>query len=140
MASRRTKSMSLARKSTQLALAVPQVMGHRLTRMALAGANPSSRDRKEFSLMSSEKKLAFMQSWQAMALQAIQAQQQFMVSWFKAVWMPWLGQRMTPMSVMTQMQNAALGIVTKGLAPVHRTAVSNAQRLTFTPMFWPLSH
>jgi hypothetical protein len=139
MASRRTKSMSLARKSTELALAVPQVMGHRLTRMALAGANPSSRDRKEFNLMSSEKNLAFMQSCQAMTWQTLCVQRSFMLSWFKAVWMPWLGQRMTPMSVMTQMQNAALGIATKGLAPVHRTAVSNAQRLMFTPLFGPFS-
>ena len=140
MASRRTKSMSLARKSTELALAVPQVMGHRLTRMALAGANPSSRDRKEFNLMSSEKNLAFMQSCQAMTWQTLCVQQSFMLSWFKAVWMPSLGQRMTPMSVMTQMQNAALGIATKGLAPVHRTAVRNARRLMFTPLFGPFSH
>ena len=140
MASRRTKSMSLATKSTQLALAVPQVMGHRLTRMAIAGANPSNRDRKEFNLMSSEKKLAFMQSGQAMAWQALRFQQSFMLSWFKAVWMPWLGYRMTPSSIANLMRNGALEMAMKGMAPVHRTAVANAKRLTFIPLFGPLSH
>jgi len=131
MVSRRSrKSMSLARKSAQLAIAVPQVMSHRLTRMAIAGSRPSIRDRKEFDLMRSEKTAAFMESWQAMTLRAVRAQQNFMFSWFKAVWMPWLGQKMTPVSAMNQMQNAVLGIVTKGFAPVHRTAIANAKRLS----------
>ena len=124
------KSISLATKAAQLAFAVPQVMSHRLTRMALAGSRPSIRDRKEFDLMSSEKSAAFMESWQAMAFRTVSAQQNLMFSWFKAVWMPWLGQRMTPLSVMNQMQKAVLGIVTKGFAPVHRTAIANAKRLS----------
>jgi hypothetical protein len=139
MASRRTKTMSLATKSSQLALAVPQVMGMRLARMAIAGANPSSSDRKEYSLMTSEKKLAFMQSSQAMAAEAIRFQQSFMLSWFKAVWMPWLGYQMTPHSTWHLMQNGALAMAMKGMAPVHRTAVANAKRLTFTTLFGPIS-
>lgn len=138
MASRRRKSLSLATKSAQLALAVPQVMGHRLTRMALAGANPSSRDRTEFNLMSSEKTHAFIQSWQAMAMQGMHAQNALMYSWFKSMWMLWLGARMTPNSVIGQMQNAALGIAMKGFEPVYRTAIANANRLTFTPLFKPI--
>lgn len=139
MASRRTKSMSLAKKSTQLALAVPQVMGHRLSRMAIVGVNPSNRDRRKFTLMSSEKKLAFMQSWQAMAWQARRFQQSFMFSYFNALWMPWLGQRMTPSSIARLMQNGALEMGTKGIEPIHRTAVANAKRLTCIPLFGPLS-
>jgi hypothetical protein len=43
---KRRSSDLLARQATELAMAVPQVMAHRLTRMALAGATPSARDRR----------------------------------------------------------------------------------------------
>ena len=132
MSARRIRrSVSLATKSAQLAWAAPQVVAHRVTRMALAGSDPSSRDRREFALMGAEKSAAFLASWNAMAMQAARAQQAFLLSWFKAVWMPWLGTRMTAASVANQMQNAALGIAASGLGPVHRRAVANARRLAF---------
>ena len=49
MNSRHTrKTQSLVTKSMELGMAVPVVMAHRLTRMAVAGPTPSVRDRKEF--------------------------------------------------------------------------------------------
>ena len=57
------KSRSIATKTAELAVAVPHVVFHRVTRMALAGPVPSARDRKEFQLMVEEKKAAFSQAW-----------------------------------------------------------------------------
>src|SRR5438128_1971363 len=51
---------------SELAFAVPQVVAHRLTRMALAGPVLSARDRREFHGMGQEKVHAFWQSWFAM--------------------------------------------------------------------------
>ena len=67
---RRTrKSKSVAVKSMELAIAVPQVVAHRVTRLALAGPKPSERDRNEFQMMVIEKQAAFVQAWNNMAIQ-----------------------------------------------------------------------
>ncbi len=111
-----------------LAVAVPQVVAHRVNRMLTAGAVPDARDLREFRLMTSEKTAAFMESWMATGAQLMRANQQFafslMTSWWRAWFsMPGLG-RTTP-----QLQTAALGVLAKGMAPVHRIAVANAKRL-----------
>ena len=81
MNSRQTrKTQSLVTKSMELGMAVPVVMAHRLTRMAVAGPTPSVRDRKEFELMSSEKSTAYAKSWQAMFNEMIRAQQALSVA------------------------------------------------------------
>ena len=69
MPARRRPSTSLSAKTAELALAVPQVVAHRLLRMAHAGPHLSARDRKEFARMVAEKNSAFGESWNAMALQ-----------------------------------------------------------------------
>ncbi|MFY9478896.1 MAG: polyhydroxyalkanoate granule-associated phasin [Aquabacterium sp.] len=128
------KARSLATQTAELALATPQVMAHRLTRMALAGATPSARDRKEFHLMGAEKVAAFQESWMAMAMQAwraqMQMQTQLWTSAMQAMWMPW--SRPASFgggSALAQWQKATLGILGQGMAPVHRRAVGNAKRL-----------
>ena len=74
MATRRPrKTPSIARQAAELAVAVPQVIAHRLTRLALAGPAPSARDRKEFRRMGAEKAAAFAESWNAMARQTLEA-------------------------------------------------------------------
>ena len=74
MATRRPrKTPPLARQAAELAVAVPQVIAHRLTRLALAGPAPSARDRQEFRRMGAEKAAAFAESWNAMAQQALEA-------------------------------------------------------------------
>ena len=82
------KNKSLTKKSAELAVAVPQVVAHRLTRMAIAGSVLSERDRKEFDLMVAEKQAAFTQAWQAMAKQAFAANQALALSAFRSAWMP----------------------------------------------------
>jgi hypothetical protein len=127
----RRRSRKLSTQMSELAFAAPQVVAHRMTRMALAGAHPSARDRREFALMSSEKRAAFNESWLAMGLQAWRAQQQMALACWQAAWMPWTGSR-APSAA--QWQNAALGVLGQGLKPVHRRAVANAKRLGRTKL------
>jgi len=131
--SKRQRS-TLAQRSAELAFAVPPVMAHRIARMALAGAAPgmapSARDQREFKLMSAEKTAAFQQSWMAMGLQVWRAQQAFAVFWWRACLSPWGPP--SAQAIGTHLQSAALGVLGQGLAPVHRTAVANAKRLSRT--------
>jgi len=130
MASRKlSRSISLATKSAQLAVAASQVMAHRMSRMASAGANYADHDLQELARMGSEKQTAFLASWNAMALQALRCQHAFMLAWFQAAWMPWSSSRMSPASIASQLQSAAMATLLSGLGPVHRTAVANAKRL-----------
>lgn len=124
----------LATRGHELALAVPQVIGHRVARMAMAGPVLSARDQKEFAGMVAEKQVAFVQSWAAMWAHAVQAQQGLMLSLWQACW-PVPGQ--TP-SAQPWLQageawhRASLGVLDQGLAPLHRKAVANARRLART--------
>ena len=111
------KNQLLARQATELAFAVPQVVAHRLTRMALAGPTPNARDRREFHGMGQEKVLAFWQSWMAMGWAMVEATQK--------AWLAMLVGARVPM-LDTQ------AILSRGLAPVHRKATSNARRLART--------
>lgn len=127
MALRRNRqTRSLMTQWAELAFAVPQVVAHRVTRMAIAGPAPSARDRKEFDLMSTEKTAAFNESWNAMAVQAVRANQALATSMLRSLWMPG---KASASAVTTQLQNAALGVLGKGMAPVHRKATANAKRL-----------
>ncbi len=135
MASSRTrKTQSLAARSAELAFAVPQVVAHRVMRMAIAGPTPSARDRKEFSRMSAEKTAAFNESWNAMAVQAMRANQALTASFFRSLWAPSLKGKPSAGAAVAQLQTAALGVLGKGLAPVHRKAVANAKRLARTKL------
>ncbi|MFJ1298961.1 polyhydroxyalkanoate granule-associated phasin [Pseudomonadota bacterium AL_CKDN230030165-1A_HGKHYDSX7] len=134
MASRRRGSAaSVSRHTTELALATPQVMAHRLTRLALAGHPWSARDRKEFTLMGMEKVGAFAQAWQAMAWASAVSSQTLALQWWTACFAPWLGARSAGQFA-RQWQQAGLGVLGKGLAPIHAKATANARRLAVTPL------
>jgi hypothetical protein len=130
---RRRPSASLSAKTTELALAVPQVVAHRLLRMAQAGPHLSARDRKEFARMIAEKHSAFGESWSAMALQALQSQRTFATALALAA-TPTRSTRASPaaQTLAAHLQQATLAVIGKGLAPVHRRAVANAKRLART--------
>lgn len=131
------KSTSIAAKATELAIAVPQVIAHRVTRMAIADPKLSQRDRKEFHRMGTEKIAAFSESWIAMMMQAALANQQLAASFIRLFWSPWLwmlGSNSSSNSTSSQLHNATLGVFAKGIAPVHRTAVANAKRLARTKL------
>ena len=124
MAIRRPRrSKSLAVQTMELGVAVPQVIAHRVARMAIAGASPSARDRKELRRMGTEKVAAANEAWNAMALEAFRANQRLTLSFMQSLWFPWVQPKRR------QLSNAALGIFGKGMAPVRRRAVANAKRL-----------
>jgi hypothetical protein len=137
MTARRTRSSrAIHAQAAELAWAVPQVVAHRLARIAAHGAKPTLRDRKELSRMVSEKHAAFGESWQAMGLQALHSQQSLAAALARAALQP-PSRRKTAASVFAlqlQMHQAALAVLGKGLSPVHRRAVANAKRLGRTKL------
>lgn len=128
------KSKSLTRQAAELAIAAPQVMAHRVTRMALSGPVPSERDRKEFHAMGTEKAAAFSQAWRAMFAQAARSNQSLASAWLRALVSPPGNGLATAASLASQWQGAALSVLGQGMAPVHRKAVSNARRLARTKL------
>lgn len=134
MTTRRTrKTPSVARQAAELAVAVPPAVAHRLTRLALAGPAPSARDRREFQRMGAEKAAAFAESWNAMAQQALEATPALALSFLRAFGSP-ARAKSAATAATRQVSRAALGMVQKGLAPVHRRAVANAKRLSRTKL------
>jgi len=128
MATRRTrKSRSLIVKSMELALSVPQVVAHRATQMAIAGPKLSKRDLREFEMMVNEKHAAFAQAWSGMAMHAFRANQAFAASMLRLFFMPFSYKGLA--AAAAHAQNAAIGLLSEALAPIHRKAVSNARRL-----------
>ena len=124
----------LAAQAAELSIAVPQVVAHRLARLTLAGKTLSERDRVEFDLMSSEKSATFVESWQAMTVQSMRANQALSMSLFRAFWSPSRTKKVSMSGITTQIQNAALGVLGKGMAPVRQRAVANAKRLSRTKL------
>ena len=125
---------SLAAKAAELAFAVPQVVAHRVTRMALSGPKLSLRDRKEFERMVAEKNAAFGESWNAMATQAALANRQLTASFIRSFLSAARGKSPSASGSAGQLHKAALGVLGKGFAPVHRKAVANAKRLARTKL------
>jgi len=129
MAIRRNRSSKAAMQAVELAFALPQVVAHRMSRMAAAGTTPSARDQREFWTMGFEKVLAFNQSWWAMFAEAGRVNQQIMVSMLRATWLPWMMQAPGFPASAARLQRAAIDIAIKGVAPIHRRALANARRL-----------
>ena len=124
--SKRTRqATSTAVKLAELGFAAPQVIAHRLTRMALAGPTISARDRKEFTGMVQEKQAAVAQAWTAMFEEGVRLQQQFALSLLTGA---------TPKQHAARAKSAASRIASTGLAPFHRKAVANAKRLARTKL------
>lgn len=134
MSRRNRSSTSIVKKAVELSVAVPQVVAHRVTRMALAGPGAlSERDRREFQRMGAEKLAAFTESWNAMAAQTLRAQQTLATNWIGSMFVPWNAAQL-PLNAPTQWHSAALGVIERGLAPVHRKATANARRLGRTKL------
>jgi len=128
---RKRATTSLTMKAAELAFAVPQVVTHRLTRVALSGPQPSARDGKEFQRMIAEKNVAFGESWSAMARQAALAHQALAGSIFKSLLS---GRLPSAATSAARFHRDALSVLGKGVAPVHRKAVANAKRLGRTKL------
>src|SRR5262245_43792387 len=107
-------------KALELAVAAPQVIAHRVSRMALAGPVPSARDRQEFTRMVVEKQLAFGQAWMAWSMEALGLQQRLLFAWFAGA---------APHQHASRLRSGVARLSHSGLAPIHRKAVANARRL-----------
>lgn len=122
-------SVTTARRTAELAFAAPQVIAHRLQRMAVAGPTLSERDRKEFTGMVLEKQLAFSQAWLAAWQQWGQAQQSFALAAWRAFFSGSLPGLLSASSLAGRSFTTSAAMAGAALAPVHRKAVSNARRL-----------
>jgi len=92
-------------------------LGAARSTMALAGASPSARDRREFHRMGVEKIAAFYESWNAMCLALLRANLNLAVTPFQFWWSPHRRRR------------TGLSILGAGLVPIHRRVTANARRL-----------
>lgn len=135
-------------KSAEMMKASGQVIGHRVERMGRAGAAPSPRDVKEFTLMGQEKLEAAAESAQAMSLFWWRAQQQAGAKAFEqmlgmgtAWWSMagggapgrgtpgWSTAWAEPWRQAAQWSQSSTGLLNKGLQPIHSRATANARRL-----------
>jgi len=129
-------------------MASGQVIGHRVERMGKAGATPSPRDVKEFTLMGQEKLEAAAESAQAMSLFWWRTQQQAGAKAFEqmmgmgtAWWsmaggagggrspLAWSKAWADPWTQAVQWSQSSTGLLNKGLQPIHSRATANARRL-----------
>jgi hypothetical protein len=135
-------------KMVELAVAAPQVIAARSTRMLAAGANPGAADRVEFSKMCSEKGAAFWESLFAMSVQMARVNQDYAraaaLQWWRLWTTPWRlptllwkAQAMpsamraaTRLPTEAQRERAVSRLAAAGLAPIHKRATANARRLT----------
>jgi len=130
------RSVRTLRKSGELAVATSQVIAMRTARMRTADWPLSARDQREFTRMGAEKVQAFSQAGMAMGIQMAMQQQQWAwqavsqwASLWRSFWMPWTATAPRAGSPV-QLQRAMLKLADSGLAPIHRTARANAQRLS----------
>lgn len=122
-------SAATVRRTAELALAAPQVIAHRLQRMAIAGPTLSDRDRKEFTGMVAEKQLAFTQACFAAWQQFARAQQSFALAAWRAFFSGTLPGLLSASSLGNRSLATSAAMASAALVPVHRKAVSNAKRL-----------
>jgi hypothetical protein len=118
-----TTGTKLAQQAFALSIAAPQVVAHRMGRMAISTGSVA--DQAEFKRMGAEKVEAFVESWTAMWGAAWRAQQamalQMVQSSLRAARPVWPTQE--------ALSRHVLDVMTDGLAPVHRRAAANAKRL-----------
>jgi hypothetical protein len=124
-------SKRLSQQTLELSIAAPQVVAQRVARMAMAGPNPSARDQKEFKQMSDEKVAAFYQSWSAIWSQMFKSQLAIAQTMTSAVTLSMLsGKRPSMATTFQAIASETSKVMSAGMNPVHRKAVSNAKRLS----------
>ncbi|MBI5333692.1 MAG: hypothetical protein HZB72_03735 [Burkholderiales bacterium] len=133
MPRRRPPPLPAAVQAAEIAWAAPQVIALRSLRMLAAGHAPSARDRREFTVMGTEKVLAWQRSMAAMGQEALRAQQDWMaqavsqgMSWWTSPWTAWSGMGL---QATQQVHEACHRVLQHGLHPVHSRVTANARRL-----------
>ena len=82
--------------------------------------------------MVAEKTAAFSESWSAMTMQGYLANQALAYSFLRSFWLPLRKGRPSAYAMGAQLHGAALGVLSKGMTPVHRKVIANAKRLART--------
>ena len=119
----------VASRLAQLSSDVPQVVAHRVSRMATSGPVPSARDQREFTGMVMEKPMAFAHSYMNMWMAGLQVQQTFWASLSRAMLQPpWLSLR-THADAFHRAGQGGWFVLDRGIGPIQRQAASNARRL-----------
>ena len=118
---RQRRSRTASAQLVELGIAAPQVIAHRLTRMAAAGPELSARDRREFTGMVVEKQTAFAQAWMAMWVETCRLQQQW--------WLSCVGGTPFAPRQARELHAGWERVAARAVAPVRRKAVANARRL-----------
>jgi hypothetical protein len=139
--------------STQMLMTSAQVIGQRTSRMLLAGATPTPRDQREFTLMSKEKGAAAVESVQAVAQGMLKLGQQLTIMAGRQMLagvplMMSLATSITPQQSAARQTNLARAglanareansriatsmprIARKSLKPIHAKASANRKRLS----------
>ena len=111
----------------EVSMAAPQVIAYRLLQMVMAGPLPSVRDNKELVRMWLEKAAAYNESCSTIAHEMILYQQKIWVSSLHQWFVLWTTGSLRPW----HRQNNTFweNILSRGLSPIHRRTVANAQRL-----------
>ena len=130
----RRNAKTAAAKMVDISLAAPQVVAHRVTRMAHSGPVLSERDRKEFTGMVQEKQLAFAQSFLAWNTAVLRWQMHMQMQWFSACLRGDYAKAFQPFFSPLPLAAAGEKAAAQALEPVRRKAVSNAKRLAKTPL------
>ena len=123
----RRKVSTIARQSAELALAAPEVMTHRLTRIYLSAGRPSKRESAELQRMATEKVAAVSAAWNAMAMELLRAYLRLAV--FPTAFITSTSSRQAARALSAHTIHTAAAVTAAGLAPVHRRATSNVRRL-----------
>lgn len=119
----------VASRLAQLSSDVPQVVAHRVSRLATSGPMPSARDRQEFTDMVVEKPMAFAHSYLNMWMAGLQVHQTFWNSLSRAMLQPpWLSIR-THADAFHRAGQGGWFVLDQGIGPIQRQASSNARRL-----------
>jgi hypothetical protein len=118
--------------------------------MLAAVARPEAHDRREFSLMGTEKVLAFWESTYAIGMELVRMNQEYarvlMERWWKLWTTPWwfAPYRAAPSSIppfvrlatpaveadQRRLRRSISKVVERGLTPIHTRATANARRLS----------
>lgn len=144
--------MNFAMLSAQMMMTSAQVIGQRTSGMMLAGASPTQRDQREFTMMSEEKTAAAVESAQAMAQGVFKLSQQLAVMAYRQMLagvpiMMSLATSVTPQQsanrqanliraglansaeATSRISNAVPRIARKAVRPIHSKVAANHKRL-----------
>src|SRR5688500_3834463 len=112
-------------KMWQLATVAPMVIGYRLTGLALAGANPTTRNRREVTRMGQEKVDAWREAVQATGARLMEANLALGTLLLRQAW----GAAPAPAAFADSINRLSSDLLADTLAPYHRRVLANNRRL-----------